>query len=97
MSEITMTDIGLIWLAVISIISIAVTVSDKRRAKKKGARRVPELDLFVLSALGGGIAMYITMLLIRHKTLHKRFMIGIPAIVIAEAAAGTAIWYYFLK
>lgn len=31
--------------------------------------------------------MYITMRTIRHKTLHKRFMIGLPVIIILQTAA----------
>ena len=74
---------ALIYFAVISIISAVVCVADKRRAVK-GKWRVKESTLFLLCALGGSAAMYITMRLIRHKTLHKRFMIGIPLIITAQ-------------
>ena len=30
--------------------------------------------------------MYLTMHIIRHKTLHKRFMIGLPALIILQIA-----------
>lgn len=76
----------MIYLGVISLISVIVCVADKSRAKK-GKWRVRESTLFLLSALGGSLAMYITMLAIRHKTLHKRFMIGIPLIIIIQTAA----------
>lgn len=74
------------YLAVISLVSVIVCVADKRRAKISGARRVPERTLFILSALGGSAAMLATMLLVRHKTRHMRFMIGIPAIIVAQYA-----------
>lgn len=61
-----------------------VCIRDKYDAKK-GNWRVSEKSLFLLSALGGSVAMYITMRLIRHKTLHKRFMIGIPLIIVLQA------------
>jgi uncharacterized membrane protein YsdA (DUF1294 family) len=35
--------------------------------------------------------MFLTMLLIRHKTKHKKFMIGIPLIMILQAAAAIAV------
>ena len=41
--------------------------------------------LLLLSALGGSLAMYITMLLIRHKTKHIKFMLGIPIIMVFQA------------
>lgn len=67
----------------ISLASVIVCISDKRRAIR-GKRRIRERTLFLLSAVGGGIAMYITMRVVHHKTLHKRFMIGIPLIIISE-------------
>ena len=75
----------LIYFIAISLVSVIVCVADKLRAKK-GRWRVKESTLFLLSVLGGSLAMYITMLTIRHKTLHKRFMIGIPLIMIMQAA-----------
>ena len=71
------------YLAAVSILSCIVTVHDKISAQK-GKWRVPEKALFLLAVLGGSAAMYITMLIIRHKTRHKRFMIGLPAIFILQ-------------
>lgn len=73
------------YILIISIVSVVVTIKDKACAKN-GKWRVPEKTLFILSALGGSVAMYITMKAIRHKTQHKRFMIGIPLIMVAQAA-----------
>ena len=73
----------IIYLLIISLTAIIMTVSDKSRAKKH-RRRTPEKTLFLTAALGGSAAMYITMLTIRHKTKHKRFMIGLPLIIFAQ-------------
>lgn len=73
----------LIYLLVINFYAVVITVSDKKLAKS-GAMRVPEKKLFITVALGGSLGMYITMRKIRHKTLHKRFMIGIPLIMAAQ-------------
>ena len=73
----------LIWLIVINTISVFVCVTDKIKAKKH-RRRISEKTLFLQSFLGGALFMYVTMRLIRHKTLHKKFMIGLPAIIIAH-------------
>lgn len=72
-----------IHLCLISLISIFVTITDKLKAKK-GKWRVPETVLMTLSALGGSFVMYLTMKLIRHKTKHKKFMVGIPIIMIFQ-------------
>lgn len=75
-----------IYFALISLITAGVTYADKRRAKK-GSFRISEGTLFVLALLGGALSEYITMRLIRHKTLHKRFMLGLPAIILLHLAA----------
>lgn len=77
---------ALIYLAIISLVSAIVCIYDKLISKKnRVALRIPEKILFLLSALGGSVAMLATMLVIRHKTKHKRFMIGIPIIIVLQA------------
>ena len=77
----------LIYLCTISIISIVVCCYDKFAAKHNPKHRTREATLLLLSALGGSLAMLMTMYLIRHKTKHMKFMIGIPAIIILQVAA----------
>ena len=94
-------DLPLFWLiffayiAVVSLCSIVVCVYDKKISKKNNVKlRIPEKSLFIWSAAGGSLAMYITMRLIRHKTKHPSFMIGIPAIMILQVALLVAlVWF----
>ncbi len=80
-------EILLVYLAAISLISIIVCIYDKKISKKNRVElRVPERNLLLLSALGGGVAMFITMLIVRHKTKHVKFMLGIPLIIILHIA-----------
>ena len=72
-----------IYLVVINIIAVIVTVHDKSAAQK-GAWRVKERTLMLISALGGAPAMFLTMLTIHHKTRKPLFMIGIPVIFVLE-------------
>ena len=74
------------YLALISLISVIVTVYDKWAAKRRPSGRIRESSLIALSVVGGSAAMLLTMLLIRHKTRHPKFMIGIPLILIIQAA-----------
>lgn len=76
----------LLYLTIINFYAAALTLTDKRLAKKKGAGRIPEKRLFLAALLGGSAGMYLTMLMIRHKTKHKRFMIGLPLIMAAQLA-----------
>ena len=75
----------LFWLAVISLISVIITVHDKIAAKRRRTR-VPESFLILLGLMGGSAAMFLTMLVIRHKTRHAKFMVGLPIIIAAQAA-----------
>ena len=85
----------LAYIALISLISIIVCIYDKKISKKNRVElRIPEKILLVLSALGGSVAMFITMLLIRHKTQHVKFMLGIPLIILVQAAAVFALFYF---
>lgn len=77
--------LALCYFAGVSLITAIVTALDKYKAKK-GKRRIPEATLFILALLGGSVSEYATMRLIRHKTLHKRFMIGLPVIIILQIA-----------
>ena len=79
--------IALVYIAGISLVSVIVTVYDKIAAKKRPKRRIRENTLLLLAVLGGGLAEYLTMLLIRHKTRHRKFMIGLPVIIAIQAAA----------
>ena len=76
----------LAYILIISVISVVVCIYDKKISKKNRVElRTPEKTLLLLSALGGSIAMFVTMLLIRHKTKHVKFMLGIPLIMIIQA------------
>ena len=65
------------------ILALALTVSDKRRAIKH-KQRISEFTLMLVALLGGSVTMYITMLIIRHKTRHLKFMLGIPVIILIQ-------------
>ena len=89
------TKILLIYLCAISVISVIVCIYDKVISKKNRVElRIPEKVLLLLSALGGSVAMYVCMLIIRHKTKHVKFMVGIPAILLVQAAV---IFFLFWK
>ena len=72
----------IIYFLLISTITAFVTLYDKKASKKRPKHRVSEAMLFLLALLGGAFAEYVTMKKIRHKTKHKRFMIGLPVIII---------------
>lgn len=72
-----------VYFTAISLITIAATALDKLFAKKN-MRRISEKALIILALLGGSPAEYVTMRLIRHKTLHRKFMLGLPLIMLLQ-------------
>ena len=84
----------LCYLIAISIISIIVCIYDKIAAKHNPKHRTRESTLLLLSALGGSVAMYVTMQLIRHKTKHVKFMLGIPLIIVVQASIVIAAYMF---
>jgi uncharacterized membrane protein YsdA (DUF1294 family) len=54
---------------------------DKKRAKQRGKRRVPEKRFFVIGAFGGALGVLAGMKVWRHKTQHRSFTVGIPYLV----------------
>ena len=79
-----------VHLVLISLFAVYQTIRDKKLSNvdKESPKywRVPEAQLLLISALGGSVAMFLTMQTIRHKTQHPKFMIGIPVIMALQAA-----------
>lgn len=83
------------YLAVISVVSVIVCIYDKFASKHMTKHRTREATLLGLSALGGSVAMFATMLIIRHKTKHVKFMLGIPVIMVIQGAVAVAVYFAF--
>lgn len=82
-----------IYFIIINLFGFFIMWLDKRRAKK-GAWRIPEKTLFIVTALGGGIGTIAGMYTFRHKTQKIQFVIGFPFITILEIIT---ILYFVLK
>lgn len=73
----------LLYLLLINAVSFVFMRVDKQHAKKK-LRRTPERTLMLLAMLGGSIGVFVGMYLLRHKTLHRKFTIGVPIIFLVQ-------------
>ena len=74
-----------VYLLEINAVALLLCAVDKVRARA-GKWRVPEGTLMLSAALGGAAGLLLAMLLLRHKTLHKKFTLGVPAILLAQLA-----------
>ena len=72
-----------VYVLLISLVTVILTVYDKIAAKKR-AFRISEATLILCGVFGGAAAELITMLIIRHKTRHIKFMLGLPGIILAQ-------------
>lgn len=89
-----MVKIILIYLFIISTLTALLTIYDKIAAKKWPKHRISEAMLILLALIGGSLAEYVVMKLIRHKTRHKKFMIGLPVIILLHIALVVVFFQY---
>ena len=75
----------IIYLIAINILTFLIFGIDKWKARK-GKWRIPEATLIGLAIAGGSIGALLGMSLFRHKTQKRKFNLGIPAILLAQAA-----------
>lgn len=72
------------YFVVINLFSIFITVFDKLASKYRKNDRIREKTLFIVAIIGGSLFMLISMKLIKHKTKHKSFMLGLPIIILIQ-------------
>lgn len=84
----------LVYLLIINAVGFLFMFIDKQKAKKK-KWRIPEATLMGIAAIGGSIGSLMGMYTFRHKTLHKKFTIGIPAILLLQIGLAVAVIWFF--
>ena len=72
-----------IYLFIINAAGFLVMTADKLFARSK-SWRVPESTLLGVAAIGGSIGIWASMYIVRHKTKHIKFVIGVPAILVLQ-------------
>ena len=71
------------YVIIMNIVAFCAMGIDKWKAKKR-KWRIPEATLFILATVGGSIGAIAGMYTFRHKTKHRSFVWGMPAILIAQ-------------
>ena len=83
----------LVYLLIINAIGFTLMLYDKKMAKRRELR-IPEKHLFAIALIGGAFGCVIGMYTARHKTKHKNFTIGMPAILLVQLLL---IGWFFLR
>ena len=81
----------LLYLLIVNAVAFLLMLVDKQKARKK-LWRIPESTLLLSAAIGGSIGALAGMYLVRHKTQHPQFTIGIPVMLALQVAG--MIWLY---
>ena len=81
----------LLYFLIINAAGFCLMCADKLRAQKN-QWRIRESTLLIVAALGGSPGCLAAMYLVRHKTRHPKFALGIPVILTLQVIAG-----YFLS
>ena len=79
-----------VYLIIINAIAFILMLVDKYKAKKN-LWRIPEATLMGFAAVGGSVGALAGMYLVRHKTKHLKFTVGIPILLFAHLLIG--IWF----
>ena len=80
------------YLLTVNAAGFLLMLIDKEKARKN-RWRIRESVLLGTAAIGGSIGVFAGMQVFRHKTLHKRFAIGVPAMMTAQVALALYILY----
>lgn len=75
---------GLVFMMVLLSLLLFVAMWQDKRLAINGEIRIPERTLFMLAVFGGAIGGTIGMYKFHHKTKHAKFVIGFPALAIAQ-------------
>ncbi len=71
------------YVIVINVITLMMYSIDKWKAQHS-KWRIPEATLLIMAAVGGSIGAWTSIKLFHHKTLHKKFKYGVPAIFLIQ-------------
>ena len=78
---------------IINALGFLLMLADKHKARKN-QWRIPEATLMGVAALGGSIGSLLGMYIVRHKTKHPKFTVGIPLILLLQLTAAYLIYRF---
>ena len=91
--DLTLTHILISAWAVWNLITFFLMGVDKLIAKLDGWR-VSEATLLGTAFCMGAVGSFLGSRVFHHKTLKKKFQIGLPLALLVNAAIAAAVWYF---
>lgn len=80
------------FFVLINLLAIVLMKKDKQYAETPDARRIRESTLMMVALVGGSFGEYYAMYKYKHKTLHKKFLYGVPLTMLLHSS----MFFYFL-
>ncbi len=80
----------IIYLICVNVAAFCMYGIDKYKAAH-GKRRISEATLIMSAAIGGSVGALLGMKVFHHKTLKKKFSMGVPAILVLQVVVAVAI------
>lgn len=77
------TTIIVFYLVILNVLTFLLYGIDKWKAKRS-RWRIPESALLGMAAVGGSVGAWLGMRVWHHKTQHKKFRYGVPAILVVQ-------------
>lgn len=78
-------------LTVVNAVAFIMYGIDKYRARN-GKWRIPEATLLMLAVVGGSVGAWLGMKVWHHKTRHRKFRYGVPAILLLQIVMATLLY-----
>lgn len=73
----------LIFFFIINALGFLIMQIDKNNSIR-GKNRISEASIFTVAAIGGSLGVMFGMYILHHKTRKKRFLIGMPVILLVQ-------------
>jgi len=87
----------LIPFFLINLLSFLIMLLDKVKSNSQGSERISEGMMFFLAAAFGSLGIYLGMFACRHKTKKWYFLIGIPLLMLQNAATIYLLYLFFIN
>jgi uncharacterized membrane protein YsdA (DUF1294 family) len=87
----------LVIFLIINLIAFFIMLADKIKSNRPGAERISEGLLFFMAAAFGSLGVYAGMFAFRHKTRKWYFLLGIPLLILQNAATAYLIYLFWPK
>lgn len=78
-------------LTVVNAVAFIMYGIDKYRARN-AKWRIPEATLLMLAVVGGSVGAWFGMKAWHHKTRHRKFRYGVPAILLLQIVVATLLY-----